>query len=198
MNASFGTNHDVAADATVGYQYSGNVEEAEIGNDATIRSGSVIYADVSIGDGLVTGHHVLIREQTVIGDDAVIGTKSVLDGRLDIGDDATLETDVYVPPGSTIGDRVFVGPCAVFTNDPYPQRFPAEYEPRGPTLGNDVSVGANATLLPNVEIGDGAMIGAGAVVTCDVPSWHLAIGNPATVEPLPERLRVPNGEAVEQ
>ena len=157
-----------------------------IGNDATIRSGTVIYPDVVVGDGLQTGHHVVIREQTVVGDDVVLGTKTVLDGRCDVGDHASLQTGVYVPPYSSIGDRVFLGPNAVLTNDPYPLRQNCDLE--GPTLGDDVSVGANATVLPDVTIGERAFVAAGSVVTEDVPPETLAVGVPARHRPLPDEL----------
>jgi len=87
---------------------------------------------------------------------------------------------------TTLGDRVFVGPNAVLTNDPAPLRRETDLE--GPTLEDDASVGANATILPGVTVGAGAFVAAGAVVTEDVPPETLAIGVPARHEPLPEEL----------
>lgn len=161
-----------------------------IGDGATIRSGSVIYPDVVVGDGLQTGHHVVVREQTVIGDDVVVGTKTVLDGRCDVGDGASLQTGVYVPPYSDVGDRVFLGPNAVLTNDPYPLREDCDLV--GPTLENDVSVGANATILPGVTVGERSFVAAGSVVTEDVPPETLAIGVPAEHRELPTELDASN------
>lgn len=180
-----GRNPRIAPNVVLGDEQSGG-GPVVIGDDATIRSGSVVYGDVVVGDGLSTGHNVLIREETRIGDDVLVGTSTVVDGRTRIGDDVSLQTGVYLPSRSTVGDRVFVGPRAVFTNDPYPLRTEAELA--GPTLEPDVSVGANATVLPGVTIGRGAFVAAGAVVTGDVPPETLAVGAPATHEPLPPEL----------
>ena len=176
----------VDPDATIGYEYAAEVTPAVVGPDATIRSGTRVYADVSIGRGFTTGHDALVREHTTIGDNVLLGTKSVLDGSLSVGSGTRIQTGVYVPPKSTVGDRVFLGPNAVLTNDPYPLRTETPLE--GPTLEDDVSVGANATILPGVTVGHGAFVAAGAVVTEDVPPETLAVGVPAEHEPLPAEL----------
>lgn len=165
-------------------------EPVQIGDQARVRSGSIIYADVHAGDGLTTGHDVVIREGTRLGDDVLVGTKTVIDGNTTVGDRVSLQTGVYVPGGTTIGNDVFVGPNAVLTNDPYPVRSDFSFE--GPTLEDHVSVGANATILPGVTVGEGSFVAAGAVVTDDVPPGSLAVGVPATTSPLPDRLDAPN------
>ena len=157
-----------------------------IGNRARIRSGSVVYPDVWIGDDLTTGHDAVIREGTRIGDEVVIGTKTVIDGDSTVGDRSSLQTGVYVPTGTTLGNDVFVGPNAVLTNDPYPVRSDSELA--GPTIEDHVSIGANATLLPGITVGEAAFVAAGATVTRDVPSKTLAVGTPATHRPLTEPL----------
>ncbi|RKD97366.1 acetyltransferase-like isoleucine patch superfamily enzyme [Halopiger aswanensis] len=178
----------IDADATVGY---GEFDEpTRIGDDATIRAGSIVYGDVTIGDGFATGHDVLVREGTEIGDDVLVGTKTVIDGQTTIGSHVSLQTNVYVPTQTTIGSNVFVGPSAVLTNDEYPIRTDADLE--GPTIEDGASVGANATLLPGVTIGENAFVAAGAVVTEDVPPNSLAVGTPATIQELPEPLEGPN------
>ena len=161
-----------------------------VGDGATIRSGTIVYPDVIVGDRLQTGHHVVVRERTVVGDDVVLGTHTVIDGRCEIGDDASLQTGVYVPPYSDVGDRVFLGPHAVLTNDPHPLRNDCDLE--GPTLEADVSVGANATILPDVTVGERAFVAAGSVVTEDVPPETLAVGVPARHRPLPAELDATN------
>ena len=93
----------------------------------------------------------------------------------------------YPYGGVRIGDNVFLGPSSVLTNDKYPIRVPCDL--KGPVLHNDVSIGASATILPGVEIGEGARVAAGALVTKDVPPWKLAIGSPAKITELPETLR---------
>lgn len=157
-----------------------------VGDGATIRSGTIIYPDVEIGDRLSTGHEALIREETTVGDDGLVGTMAVVDGHATIGDGVSLQTSAYVPSHTEIGDRVFLGPGATLTNDPKPVRD--ETELAGPTIEDDVSVGANATILPDVTVGAGAFVAAGAVVTEDVPPETLAVGTPAEHRPLPEAL----------
>ncbi|WP_277555957.1 acyltransferase [Halobaculum limi] len=158
----------------------------QIGADPTIREGTIIYGDVVVGDRFTTGHHALVREGTTIGDDVLVGTNSVLDGDCTVGDGVSIQTGVYCPTGTTLGDRVFLGPHAVLTNDPYPLR--TEGELTAPTLEDDVSVGANATILPGITVGEGAFVAANALVTKDVPPRTLAVGSPAEFRPLPEEL----------
>ena len=186
FRADLGIGCEVQVNATVGHRYSPDGVPPSIGDDATIRSGTTIYDDVVIGDDFATGHDCLIREGTTIGDKVLVGTQTVIDGATVIGSYVSLQTGVYVPRDSTIGDSVFVGPRAVLTNDPYPVRKEVELE--GPTIEDNASIGANATLLPGVTIGEGAFVAAGAVVTKDVPPRTLAVGVPADHLPLPEEL----------
>ncbi|HOD85073.1 MAG TPA: DapH/DapD/GlmU-related protein [Methanoculleus sp.] len=160
---------------------------AAIGKNAILRSGTIIYCDVRIGDAFQTGHNVLIREKTTIGDRVAVGTAAVVEGDCTIGDDVRIQSLVYVPTGARIGDRVFIGPNAVLTNDRYP---PGPRESlRGPVLGDDAVIGANATILPGVRVGEGAFVAAGAVVTRDVPPEMLAVGAPARFRALPAEAR---------
>lgn len=163
---------------------------AVIGDNAVIRSNSTIYCDVSIGNNLRTGHNVMVREITTMGHNVLIGTNTVIDGNVVIGNSVSMQSNVYVPTNTVIEDNVFLGPCSVLANDKYPIRV--KYDLKGPVLRKGASIGANATILPGVEIGEGAMVGAGAVVTKDVPAWTLAIGAPAKIVELPENLRTLN------
>lgn len=172
--------------AVLGYRYGREVGPTVLGDDARVRANSIVYADVTIGDGFSTGHGVLVREDTTIGDAVLVGTSTVLDGAVDVGSEVSLQSQVYVPPGSTLGDKVFVGPNATLTNDPYPVRIDAELD--GPTLERGVSIGANATLLPGVTVGEWSFVAAGSVVTEDVPPKTLAVGVPAEHRELPDKL----------
>lgn len=163
---------------------------AHIGDSAVIRSNTTIYTDVEAGNNLRTGHNVLIREDTKIGDNVLIGTNTILDGRTVIANNVSIQGNVYIPLNVTIEDHVFIGPCAVLTNDKYPIRTKSDLQ--GPTLRRGASVGANSTILPGVKIGEGAMVAAGALVTKNVPPWKLAIGFPAKIVELPEDLRTLN------
>ena len=191
-NALLGTGGRIDDHTTLGLEYRKGCGKTSIGNNAVVRLGTVIYGDVVIGDDFKTGHNVVIREHTKIGDQVVVGTNSVIDGHVSVGSFVKIESNVYIPTHTSIGDSVFIGPGAVLTNDKYPQRIREEYEPLGPVLEDSVTIGANSTLLPGVTIGEGSMVAAGSVVTKDVPSWSLAIGVPARVEVLPERLRERN------
>ena len=94
---------------------------------------------------------------------------------------------VYVPPTTEIGDEVFLGPHAVLTDDPYPVRVD-DADGQGPVIEDGATIGANATVLPDVTVGENAFVSAGAVVTEDVPANTLAVGTPASHEPLPAEL----------
>lgn len=163
---------------------------AVVGDNAVIRSNSIIYMDVVIGNNLRTGHNILIRENTTVGNNVLIGTNTIIDGHTTIGSNISIQGNVYIPLNVTIEDNVFIGPCAVLTNDKYPVRKKSGL--KGPILRRGASIGANATLLPGVEIGEGAMVAAGALVARDVPPWKLAIGFPAKIKDLPEELRTIN------
>ena len=173
-----------------GVEYSPNSRPPVIGNNYTIRSNSIIYNDVVIGDNFRTGHNVVIRENTNIGDDVLIGTNTVIEGDVIIGNDVSIQSNVYIPTNSVIEDNVFIGPCACFTNDKYPVRI--NYELQGPRIRRGASIGGNTTFLSNVEIGEGSIVAAGAIVIHSVPPFYLAIGTPARIKPLPDHLKVPN------
>lgn len=160
-----------------------------IGKDAVLRSGTILYCEVVIGDRFQTGHNVMIREKTRIGDHVSIGTGAIIEGNTRIGDNVNLQSMVYIPTNTTIGDRVFIGPNAVLTNDRYPPSGIGGLA--GPVVECDAAIGANATLLPGVHIGEGALVAAAAVVTRDVPAHMLAIGAPAKIRDLPGALATP-------
>ena len=173
-----------------GVEYSPNSRPPVIGKNHTIRSNSIIYNDVVIGDNFRTGHNVVIRENTNIGDDVLIGTNTVIEGDVIIGNDVSIQSNVYIPTNSVIEDNVFIGPCACFTNDKYPVRI--NYELQGPKVRRGASIGGNTTFLSNVEVGEGSIVAAGAIVIHSVPPFYLAIGTPARIKPLPDHLKVPN------
>lgn len=173
-----------------GVEYKPDSKPPVIGNNYTIRSNSIIYNDVVIGDNFRTGHNVVIRENTNIGDDVLIGTNTVIEGDVIIGNDVSIQSNVYIPTNSVIEDNVFIGPCACFTNDKYPVRI--NYELQGPRIRRGASIGGNTTFLSNVEIGEGSIVAAGAIVIHSVPPFYLAIGTPARIKPLPDHLKVPN------
>lgn len=190
--AELGKNCVIQDPVVLGLKYTEVCNPAKIGDDAVIRAFTVIYADVKIGGGFRTGHGALVREKTRIGDRVVVGSGAVIDGNVEIGDRVKIESNAYVPAHTSIGSDVFIGPGAALTNDKYPQRLRDGYRPEGPVLEDGVSIGANATVLPGVRIGQGSFIAAGSVVARDVPDWSLVKGVPGVVEPLPEKLKHKN------
>jgi len=164
--------------------------EVKLRDGTVIRSKTIIYRGVVIGDNFQTGHGVLIREDTEIGDNVLVGSHSVIEGKSKIGDNTRIQSSVYIPINTLIEENVFIGPNAVLTNDKYPLRIKNTL--KGPILRRGVTIGGNATILPGIEIGEGAFIAAGAVVPKDVPPWHMAVGNPAKIVELKEKLRVQN------
>jgi acetyltransferase-like isoleucine patch superfamily enzyme len=158
-----------------------------IGKNSVIRSGTILYCDVITGDFFQTGHNVVIREETRIGDRVSIGTATVIDGHTDIGNDVNLQSRVYLPTNTRIGNHVFIGPNAILTNDRYPPSRIGGLD--GPHVMDGAAIGANATLLPGVCIGEGALVAAGAIVTRDVPDHMMAIGAPAKIRELPKIMK---------
>jgi acetyltransferase-like isoleucine patch superfamily enzyme len=114
----------------------------------------------------------------------------VIDNNTRIGSRVSIQSTVYIPTGTIIEDRVFIGPNAVFLNDRFPVRL--EEPLTAPRIRRGPTIGGNATILPGVTVGEGAFVAAGAIVTADVPPWHLAIGSPARFRRLPARLRRTN------
>lgn len=172
---------------SIGIKYKRGSKSPKIGKNAIIRSNSIIYDDVEIGDNFITGHGVTIREKTKIGNDVLVGTNTVIEGQCEIGNNVSIQSNVYIPTNTVIEDHVFIGPCACFTNDKYPIRI--DFDLKGPIIKKGASVGANSTFLSNIEIGEGSMVAAGAIVTMDIPDYFLAIGTPARIKPLPKKLK---------
>jgi acetyltransferase-like isoleucine patch superfamily enzyme len=149
-----------------------------LGPGARVRSGSVIYTGSAIGRELETGHNVVIREQCRLGDRVWIWSNSVVDYGCEIGSDVRIHTGCYLAQGTRVENGAFLGPGVVTTNDRHP--VTSDFDP--PVIRAGARVGANATLLPGVVIGKGALVGAGAVVTRDVPDGATVYGNPAREE----------------
>lgn len=152
-----------------------------IGDNAVIRSHTVIYAGNRIGRNFQAGHKANVREDNQIGDDVSIGTLSVVEHHVAIGHRVRIHTQAFIPEYSTLEDDCWVGPNVVFTNAKYPQSPNVKHELRGPYLRRGAIITANATLLPGVVIGARALVGAGSVVTRDVPDGAVVVGNPARI-----------------
>ena len=148
-----------------------------INKSCIIRAGTIIYSEVTIGDNCQTGHNALIREKTEIKNNTVIGTNSIIDGNVSIGNNVSIQTGAYIPLFSTIGNNVFLGPYSKLTNDKYMMR--KRFDLIGPTIEDNVSLGANSVIFPGVKVRNGTIVGAGAIVTKDTKEREIIIGNPA-------------------
>jgi acetyltransferase-like isoleucine patch superfamily enzyme len=152
-----------------------------LGAGCIIRSHTVIYAGNTIGAGLQTGHHVVIREENTIGDHVSIGTHSIVEHHVQIGDGVRLHSRVFVPEYSILEAGCWLGPGVMVTNARYPLSKGVKERLEGAQIAEGAIIGANATLLPGVRIGARALVGAGSVVTKDVPPGAVVVGNPARI-----------------
>jgi acetyltransferase-like isoleucine patch superfamily enzyme len=152
-----------------------------LGPDARVRSGSVIYVGSRIGANLETGHGVVIREECSLGDDVSVWSNSVIDYRCKIGSRVKIHSNCYVAQYTEINDDAFLAPGVTIANDLYPRHPGSRQVMSGPCIGAGARIGVNVTILPFVRIGQDALIGAGSVVTRDIPDHVVAFGNPATV-----------------
>ena len=136
---------------------------------------------LSIGKDTRIWQYAVIFENAVIGSNCNICAHTLIENDVTIGNNVTVKSGVYIWDGTRIEDDVFIGPNATLTNDVMPRskQYPKAFS--GITLKRSCSIGANATLLPGVTIGEGVMIGAGSVVTKDIPAYAVVIGNPAKV-----------------
>ncbi len=152
-----------------------------IGGQATVRPFTTIYAGNIIGDRLQTGQGASIREDNLIGHDVSVGTNAVLEFGNKIGDRVRIHSGCFLEM-VTVEDDVFIGPNVVFTDDPHPMGCPRYKECKGGAVVRRLArIGANSTILPGVEIGENALVGAGSVVIEDVPAGAVVVGNPARI-----------------
>jgi acetyltransferase-like isoleucine patch superfamily enzyme len=179
-NVVLGKNSHIERGAIIGYRPQRKIQnlELKIGCNAKVRSGSIIYAGTIIGDNPELGHNVVIREQNKIGDNFRVWSNSVVDYGCKIGNNVRIHCNSYIAQYTEIEDDVFIAPGVVIANDLHPVCAKCM---RGPLIKRGVKIGINATLLPLITIGEDSLIGAGSVVTRDVPSRSVVCGNPARV-----------------
>jgi acetyltransferase-like isoleucine patch superfamily enzyme len=155
---------------------------AVIGGGTVVSTGAIVFAGTTVGARVILGDQSCVRERVTIGDDVVLGRGSLVENDTTIGSHARIQADAYITAYTTIEDDVFVAPCVVTTNDNFMGRTERRLGLlRGPTLRRGARVGGGAVLCPGVEVGEEAFVGAGAVVTKDVPARTVVVGNPARV-----------------
>ncbi len=144
-----------------------------------IHETAEVSPNAQIGNGTKIWNQAQVREEAIIGEKCIISKNVYIDTKVKIGDRVKIQNNVNVYHGVFIEDDVFLGPSMTFTNDLYPRAFDDEWEILETYVKKGVSIGANATIVCGVTIGEYAMIGSGSVVTKDVPSHALMVGNPA-------------------
>ena len=155
---------------------------AEIGDGTVVSTGAIVFAGAAIGGGCILGDQSCVRERVVIADDVVVGRGSLVENDTTIGRGTRIQADAYVTAYSTLEEDVFIAPCVVTTNDNFMGRTERRKElMKGPTIRRGARIGGGAIICPGLEIGEEAFVGAGAVVTKDVPPRKIVVGNPARV-----------------
>lgn len=132
-----------------------------------------------IGEGTKIWINSQIREKSSVGNNCIISKDTYIDSQVSIGNNCKIQNSVSVYQGVTIEDDVFVGPNACFTNDKVPRAFDSEWKITETLIKKGASIGANATIVCGVTVGEYAMIAAGSVVTKDIEPYSLVMGNPA-------------------
>jgi len=164
-----------------------------IGAGTVISTGAIVFAGSTIGERCILGDQSCVRERVTIADDVVVGRGSLVENDTTIGARTKIQADAYITAYSTLEDEVFIAPCVVTTND----NFMGRTEKRlallaGPTIRRGARIGGGAILCPGIEIGPEAFVGAGAVVTKDVPAGVVVVGSPARVlRNVPDDERLP-------
>jgi acetyltransferase-like isoleucine patch superfamily enzyme len=155
---------------------------AVIGDRTIVSTGAIVFAGATIGAACIIGDQSCVRERVVINDDVVVGRGSLVENDTTIGSGTRIQAEAYITAYSTLEDDVFIAPCVVTTNDNFMGRTERRKElMRGPTIRRGARVGGGAILCPGIEVGEEAFIGAGAVVTKDVPPRKVVVGSPARV-----------------
>jgi len=146
-----------------------------IGSDSLIRSHSIIYAGSNLGEGLITGHRITVREGSNIGKNCLISTLADIQGRCKIGDYTRIYSNVHIGELTEIGNFVFIFPYTIFTNDPQP--------PSNNLIGSKVGdysiITVHCCILPGIEIGQNCLVGANSVVSKNIDDFSFAMGTPA-------------------
>ncbi|MFC1906263.1 DapH/DapD/GlmU-related protein [Chloroflexota bacterium] len=185
-NVIIGKETIIGDNTTIGYldtESPTKTTVTEIGENAKIRSGSVIYNGTKIGANSKIGHNTVIRERTIIGHDTYIGSLTAIEGDTKIGNHVGIHSQVHITKYCNIGDYTFIAPMFVGAND---QAMSHKRRGHGQNLigfttEKYVRIAIGVTVLPGVNFGEGCIVGSGSVVTKDVPPYKFTIGIPARV-----------------
>jgi UDP-2-acetamido-3-amino-2,3-dideoxy-glucuronate N-acetyltransferase len=190
-----------------------SITHADPADPPLIHPSAIVEAGAVIGNGTRVWHRGHLREGSQVGRDCTLGFAVYVDTDVVVGDSCKIQNHVSLFRGVVLDDNVFVGPSVAFTNDLYPRAGSLDWQVHPTRVHEGASIGANATIVCGVDIGEWAMIAAGAIVTTDVPPYGLVVGAPGRLrgwvcrcgvplagcdEPLPLRCprcgEVPNGQ----
>ena len=155
---------------------------AVVGDGTVVSTGAIVFAGSTVGARVIVGDQACVRERVLVADDVVIGRGALVENDTTIGARTRIQADAYLTAYSTLEEDVFVAPCVVTTNDNFMGRTERRLAAmKGPTIRRGARVGGGAILCPGIEVGEEAFVGAGAVVTKDVPPRTVVVGSPARV-----------------
>jgi acetyltransferase-like isoleucine patch superfamily enzyme len=155
---------------------------ARIGDGTVVSTGAIVFAGSTVGANCVVGDQSCIRERVTLADDCILGRGSLIENDTTVGAGTRIQAEAYITAYSTLEEDVFIAPCVVTTNDNFMGRTEQRKAlMKGPTIRRSARIGGGAILCPGVEIGEEAFVGAGAVVTKNVPPRKLVVGSPARV-----------------
>ncbi|HUZ82842.1 MAG TPA: hypothetical protein VMU73_11425 [Gaiellaceae bacterium] len=155
---------------------------AAIGERTVISTGAIVFAGSTIGADCIVGDQSCIRERVQMADDCILGRGSLIENDTTVGAGTRIQADAYITAYSTLEEDVFIAPCVVTTNDNFMGRTEQRKAlMKGPTIRRGARIGGGAVLCPGIEVGEEAFVGAGAIVTKDVPARKLVVGSPARV-----------------
>jgi acetyltransferase-like isoleucine patch superfamily enzyme len=178
-----GDNAVVGKPPTLGAHSTASGEELPplvLGDGAAVLACAVVFAGSRLGSGVIVGDQACVRERCELGDGVVVGRGSVVENDTSVGARTKIQANAYVTAYSLLEEDVFIAPGVVTTNDNFMGRTEGRHGLRaGPTIRRGARVGGGAVLLPGIEIGEEAFVGAGAVVLADVPAHAVVVGNPA-------------------
>jgi UDP-2-acetamido-3-amino-2,3-dideoxy-glucuronate N-acetyltransferase len=171
-------------------------DPAVIGDNGIIGTAAVVYAGSALGTGVLVADGAAVREDVTVGDFTIIGRNATIENKVRVGARCKIQTNVYICAYSEIGDDCFIAPCVATSNDNYAGRWKERTKfYKGVTVRDGGRIAVNATILPGRVIGPDGMVGAGAVVTRDVPPETVVAGNPARVfRVVPENQLLKNQE----
>ena len=164
-----------------------------VADGVRILAGAIVFAGTRLAQGAIVGDQACVRERCDLAEDVVVGRGAFVENDVVVGARTKIQANAYVTAYSLLEEDVFIAPCVVTTNDNYMGRTERRHEARkGPTIRRRARIGGGAVLLPGVEIGEEAFVGAGAVVLHDVPPRAVVVGNPARqIREVPEDELLP-------